>query len=219
MPASTARRLRTVSAALSAPTAAAATPASWEAEIHGLDIPDPNSLGVPFETESGRAGNSPLGEEVQGYQRFKHHPPPFDPNKQQDEAFEFYRQNGFVVIDALSDTEVDSLNKVAVSFLPPLRPVSQPAAPRPQPSLPCTYSQDNFHKYDEAGNIIGPAELFFPMLGYPEFDFTFFHPNTLPLVKRILGGEDVPRVIEFNYRAVRTTRIHHTKISARIACT
>ena len=47
---------------------------------------------------------------------------------------------------------------------------------------------------DEDGNVIGDAELFFPLLGYPEMDFTFFHPNTLPLVKRILGGDDVPRL-------------------------
>ena len=54
---------------------------------------------------------------------------------------------------------------------------------------------DNFKKYDEDGKVIGDAELFFPLLGYPEMDFTFFHPNTLPLVKRILGGDDVPRLI------------------------
>eukprot|EP01047_Picozoa_sp_COSAG01_P036237 COSAG01_NODE_2823_length_7006_cov_12.699146_3_plen_79_part_00 len=50
------------------------------------------------------------------------------------------------------------------------------------------------HRYNEAGEILGPAELFFPMLEYPEFDFTFFHPKTLPLVERILGGREVPRV-------------------------
>ena len=54
---------------------------------------------------------------------------------------------------------------------------------------------DNFKKYDEDGKVIGDAELFFPLLGYPEMDFTFFPPNTLPLVKRILGGDDVPRLI------------------------
>ena len=26
-------------------------------------------------------------------------------------------------------------------------------------------------------------------------DFIFFHPNTLPLAKRIMGGDDVPRLI------------------------
>jgi hypothetical protein len=107
------------------------------------------------------------------YQRFKTHPPPFDPNTQQDEAFEFYRQNGYCLVSALSEVELGELNGVA----------------------------DGFHKYAEDGSIIGPAELFFPILNHPEFDFTFFHPNTLPLVKRILGGDDVPRVIEFNYRA------------------
>jgi hypothetical protein len=35
---------------------------------------------------------------------------------------------------------------------------------------------------------------------HPRFDFTVVHPNTYPLVQRILGGEDKPRMIEFNYR-------------------
>ena len=39
------------------------------------------------------------------------------------------------------------------------------------------------------------------LLEYPEFDFTVFHPNTLPLVGAILGGEENVRHIEFNYRA------------------
>jgi hypothetical protein len=142
-------------------------------EIHLLDVPDPNSLELEFSSESGRAGNSPLGNEVQGLQIIKHHPPPFDPNTQADEAFEFYRQNGYCVITALSEQELTDLNAVA----------------------------DNFRKYDENHVDVGPAELFFPLLGYPEFDFTFFHPNTLPLVQRILGGVDVPRLIECNYRA------------------
>ena len=34
----------------------------------------------------------------------------------------------------------------------------------------------------------------------PEFDFTVVHPNTYPMVQRILGGPETPRMIEFNYR-------------------
>ena len=116
-------------------------------EIHLLDVPDPNSRELEFSSESGRAGNSPLGNEVQGLQIIKHHPPPFDPNTQQDEAFAFYQENGYCVISALSSQEIKDLNAVA----------------------------DNFRKYDENHNDIGPAELFFPLLQYPEFDFTFFH--------------------------------------------
>ena len=91
-----ARRLRTLFSALITPAAAGAT----APEIHSMDIPDPNSFGIERETESGRAGNNPLGSEVQGYQRFKHHPPPFDPNTQQNEAFKFYQENGYVVVSA-----------------------------------------------------------------------------------------------------------------------
>jgi hypothetical protein len=55
----TSGRLRAILSALSSPAAGA--------EIHGLDIPDPSTRGVETDTESGRAGNSPLGNEVQGY--------------------------------------------------------------------------------------------------------------------------------------------------------
>ena len=71
---------------------AAMSPAGAEqpVEIHSLDIPDP--IGNAEDKKlRGRAGNSPLGAEVQGYQRFRPHPPPFDPNTQQDEAFAYYQ--------------------------------------------------------------------------------------------------------------------------------
>ena len=47
-------------------------------------------------------------------------------------------------------------------------------------------------------DVPGQGQLFFPLLNYPEFDFTVVHPNTYPMVQRILGGEDKPRIIEFN---------------------
>ena len=47
-------------------------------------------------------------------------------------------------------------------------------------------------------DVPGQGQLFFPLLNYPEFDFTVVHPNTYPLVQRILGGADKPRIIEFN---------------------
>ena len=112
-----------------------------------MDIPDPNSRQLKFSSPSGRGGNSPLGNEVQGLQKIKHHPPPFDPNTQQDEAFAFYQEHGYCVIRVLSPQEIKDLNAVA----------------------------DKFRKYDKDQNDIGPAELFFPLLGYPEMDFTFFH--------------------------------------------
>eukprot|EP01052_Picozoa_sp_SAG31_P039991 SAG31_NODE_5682_length_2383_cov_1.567426_2_plen_260_part_00 len=44
------------------------------------------------------------------------------------------------------------------------------------------------------------SQLFFPLLYYPEVDFTVVHPSTKPLVGAILGGWDKARLIEFNYR-------------------
>ena len=117
-----------------------------------MDIPDPNSRHLKFSSPSGRGGNSPLGNEVQGLKRIKHHPPPFDPNTQQDEAFAFYQEHGYCVISVLSPQEIKDLNAVA----------------------------DKFRKYDKDQNDIGPAELFFPLLGYPEMDFTFFHVRLKP---------------------------------------
>ena len=79
-----------------------------------------------------------------------------------------------MVVDSLSTAEVAGLNQVC----------------------------DDFHS--ERGREIdvpGQGQLFFPLLNYPEFDVTVFHPSTLPLVSAILGGQDKVRHIEFNYRA------------------
>ncbi len=121
----------------------------------------------------GRAGNTPR-EGKQGFGIIKHHPPPFDPVTQLDEAFAFYEAHGYVVVSQLSADEVDELNGVC----------------------------DAFHA--ERGSEIDvprQGQLFFPLLNFPEFDMTVFHPRTLPLVGRILGGVEHARHIEFNYRA------------------
>ena len=167
-------RLSLIRSALCPSTTTAATP-----PIHALDIPDPNSrhhtlppaergaaLGSnPWPAD--RTGNSPLGTEVQGLQRLGSHPPPFDPTTQEEDAFAFYQQHGYVVVSVLSPQELRDLNAVA----------------------------DGWRKRGEEGEDLGPVDHFFPLLRCPEFDFTFWHPKTLPLVTRILGGEEAVRLI------------------------
>tara|TARA_B100000676_G_scaffold272371_1_gene290313 strand:- start:316 stop:1461 length:1146 start_codon:yes stop_codon:yes gene_type:complete len=121
---------------------------------------------------SGRLGNMPV-EGVQGFGIIKHHPPPFDPVAQFDEAFDFYEEHGYVVVSQLSDGEVMALNAVCDAF--------------------------NAERGAEI-DVPGQGQLLFPLLNYPEFDGTVFHPKTLPLVARILGGIENTRHIEFNYR-------------------
>eukprot|EP00947_MAST-08B_sp_MAST-8B-sp1_P001480 g1480.t1 len=116
----------------------------------------------------------PLGPSVQGFGILGAHPPPFDPVTQLEEALQFYNEHGYVVVRQLDERELAELNGAC----------------------------DLIHR--ERGSEIdvpGQGKLFFPLLLWPEFDFTVFHPRTLPLVSRILGGQDKARHIEFNYRA------------------
>ena len=102
----------------------------------------------------------------------KHHPPPFQPN-QVDEILAFYNEHGYVVVETLSEQEVAELNAVCDGW------------------------------YEERGadiDVPGQGQLFFPLLNYPEFDQTIFHPSSLPLVGAILGGVENVRHIEFNFR-------------------
>ena len=121
---------------------------------------------------SGRAGNAPV-EGTQGYGIVSHHLPPFDPVAQLDEAFEFYEAHGYVVVTQLGADEVRALNAVCDEF---------------------------HHERGSEIDVPGQGQLFFPLVNYPEFDGTVFHPNTLALVGRILGGIEHARHIEFNYR-------------------
>ena len=186
------RRLRRAAAHLHG---GGATPLSASSELPE-DIPDPIGFAENSE-ENGRPGNWPLGEHIQGcapherslfchcgepsavitadicrsarsYGIIKHHPPPFDPQTQEDEAFQFYHENGYVVVNSLSEQEVTDLNAVCDEFV---------------------------HDRGEEIDVPGQGQLVFPLLEYPEFDFTVVHPNTLPLVQRILGGKDIPRLI------------------------
>ena len=65
----------------------------------------------------GRPGNMPV-KGVQGFGIIKHHPLPFDPVAEFDEAFAFYEEHGYVVVDQLSDDEILALNNVCDDFHP-----------------------------------------------------------------------------------------------------
>ena len=112
------RRLQQIAAAVVSSGGGSAGGSS-AAEIHAIDIPDPNSRGIDFALQPGYRPNSPLGKEVQGYRGQKpygKHPPPFDPASQFDDAFNYYCEHGYVVISALSAGEVAQLNTVADNF-------------------------------------------------------------------------------------------------------
>jgi hypothetical protein len=137
------------------------------------DIPDPAQQG-----SGGREANSPLGGQVQGFAGAGGDPtlrgthPTFDPTTEHDEAFQFYQDNGYVVIRLLDRQEIASLNAVC----------------------------DQFCCYPERITVRGQGELVFPLLHYPEVDFTVTHPNQKALIARIMGGWEHVRMVEFNYR-------------------
>jgi hypothetical protein len=126
----------------------------------------------PSRDLSGRPGNSPR-KGIQGFGIISHHPAPFDPFTQFDEAFAFYEEHGYVVVSQLNEEEITTLNMVCDEF-----------------------NEERGTEID----VRGQGQLVFPLLNYPEFDGTIFHPKTLPLVGRILGGVQNVRHIEFNYR-------------------
>lgn len=105
----TVERLAAVQRHLVAAETVEALPADYES-----DIPDPR-----YDPEragaaegKGRPGNMPRGQELQGYGIMGSHPPPFDPIAQAEEAFAFYQENGYVVVNSLSQQEVADLNVV-----------------------------------------------------------------------------------------------------------
>jgi hypothetical protein len=137
------------------------------------DIPDP-----PQTEPGGREQNRPLGGTIQGFAGVGGDPslrathPVFDPNTQFDEAFRYYQENGFCVITLLSEREVAAMNAVA----------------------------DEFCDYPDRVTSGGQGELVFPLVHYPEVDFTVTHPNQKGLISKIMGGWEFVRMIEFNYR-------------------
>ena len=144
------------------------------------DIPDPPQTGP-----GGRDANSPLGTEVQGYAgaggdlslRGTH--PVFNPRTQFDEAFRYYQEHGFTVIELLSEEEVVAMNAVA----------------------------DEWCSAADRVTLNGQGELVFPLVHYEEVDFTVTHENQKPLIDKIMGGWEHVRMVEFNCKIVILSRI------------
>ena len=141
------------------------------------EIPDPPQTGDGARDDRW-GGNRPLGGVIQGFAgvggdpslRAQH--PVFDPKTQFDEAFRYYQENGFCVITLLSEQEVADMNAVA----------------------------DEFCEHPDRVTLNGQGELVFPLVHYPEVDFTVAHPNQKPLISKIMGGWEFVRMVEFNYR-------------------
>lgn len=139
------------------------------------DVRSADAFDIPDPPQTGagaRDMNSPLGQQlIQGFGEYGTHPI-FDPHTQEDEAFEFYQRNGYCVIKMFNEQEIADLNAVC----------------------------DEICAYPERITTPGQGDLVFPLVHYPEVDFTVTHPSQKPLVSRIMGGWEHVRMIEFNYR-------------------
>ena len=98
-------------------------------------------------------------------------PPVFDPSTELREACEFYAENGFVVVDALSAEECAEMNATADRFLE---------------------DTGDAALQEQSG---GQGQLFYPLLGsaedidrYSAVDKYITHPRTLPVIADVLGG-------------------------------
>lgn len=101
--------------------------------------------------------NKPRGDELQGYGIIGEQPPVFDPSTPAgfQSALEFYDENGFCVVQALSPEEIASLNAATDIWV---------RERGPEIDFP------------------GQGQLFYPLLNFPEVDFVTQHPKVLPLV-------------------------------------
>eukprot|EP01050_Picozoa_sp_SAG11_P011300 SAG11_NODE_1187_length_5588_cov_6.285662_5_plen_416_part_00 len=140
--------------------------------------------------------NSPRGLTQQGFgigwqdRASAVQPPMFDPTWQFRQACEFYAENGFVVVDALSQDEVAEMNNVADLFLRDTAGASFGAGGS-----------------GLEGESHGNGQLFYPLLGsaddidrYSAVDKYITHPKTLPIIAHVLGGLKNVRFQEFNWR-------------------
>ena len=119
----------------------------------------------------GATPDSPRGPGLQGFGLLSpEQPPVFDPVVQHEEALSFYSEQGYVVVNALSQAQVLEMNALADRWLEEY--AADPAA----------------------------ATLFYPLPDYPGVDKFITHPRTFPLISAILGGEDFVRFCEFNWR-------------------
>ncbi len=157
-------------------------------------------MNITLEHNINRSGDSELAS--QGFGRIATvNPPHFDPATEQQSAFEYFSQNGFVVLDnCLSQKELDELNAFYDST---------------QIEFPDRWGLGN-----ERGGHHEMQGLIYsqPLLDHPELDPYTQHPSSYPLVCQLFGGEDKVRFSEFNFREVPVNagtgamNFHHDKV-------
>lgn len=113
-----------------------------------------------------------VGNGQQGFGiRAQTQPPVFDPCTQHMEAFRFWEENRFVVVQALSACEVREMNDIADRG----------------------WLREYAHTPSE-------LMVFYPLLDYSAVDKFINHPSTMPLISQMLGGWQHVRFQEFNWR-------------------
>ncbi len=129
-------------------------------------------------------------------------PPDFDPQSEFEAAYGFFEKNGFVVLrQCLKSDEIKHLNEF----------FDRTQAERPE-SWGLSDKRKPHHR--NQGLIFSQ-----PLLDYPELDDYTQHPSSLPMVSRILGGEDRVRFSEFNFRETPahagrgTMNFHHDAVT------
>ena len=115
--------------------------------------------------------NAPRGLDRQGYGLLATtQPPVFHATRQLEQALEYFEENRFVVISALSPAEVAEMDALANLWL------------------------DEFQAQSSS------RTLFYPLLDYPQVDKFIEHPAAMGLIEWILGGRQHVRFQEFNWR-------------------
>ena len=129
-------------------------------------------------------------------------PRAFDPIDELGEAYSYFEQNGFVVLEAcLSAAELSQLGEFC----------DKTQAERPER---WGLGERRKPHHRNQGLIFSQ-----PLLDYPELDPYTQHPRSYPLVAKILGGEDHVRFSEWNLRetpenaGIGSMNFHHDAVS------
>ena len=139
-------------------------------------------MSVKLKQQENESGDPTLAN--QGFGRVSRQAPPkFNPVTQQQAAYDYFAENGFVLLEnSLSQKEVDELN----AFID-----------QTQKNKPEVWGLTEKRKPHHRGQGLIFSQ---PLLDHPELDFYTQHPNSFPLVGQILGGEQNVRFSEFNLR-------------------
>jgi hypothetical protein len=106
----------------------------------------------------------------------------FEPAEQAEEAVEFFKEFGFVVLrNCLSNAELSHLN----GFFD-----------RTQKERPLSWRLSENRKPHRGRGLIFSQ----PLLDYPELDKYTRHPRSFKIVGSLLGGGEYARFSEFNFR-------------------